>query len=61
MSKQNDDETYKFLVNLLETRFGGLDFWKLSKKWKHMHYVQVAREIMTIIEIEKEANNAVSR
>lgn len=33
-------------INTLRVRFGGLDFWRLSKKWKEIHYRQTANMIV---------------
>lgn len=30
------------LIGLLRHSFGGLDFWRLSKRWKEIHYNRVA-------------------
>lgn len=33
-------------INTLRWRFGGLDFWRLSKKWKDIRYAEIATMIV---------------
>lgn len=40
------------IVNIFEQRFGHLDFWRLSKRWKRIHYEREADIMIQIIEME---------
>lgn len=39
------------LIILFRQRFGGLDFWQLSKDWKELRYDSVAAEILAEIDL----------
>ena len=47
MNKKDLEET---IVGQLKLEFGGLDYWRLSKKWKEYRYNVVARRITTLVE-----------
>lgn len=40
-----------YLPSLLKVRFGGLDFWRLSKEWKEVQYAQVSNEIISLMDV----------
>lgn len=42
------------LAAIFERRFGHLDFWRLSKRWKEIHYKREAGIIVQIIDMEIE-------
>jgi len=42
------------LLALLDARFGHRDFLILSKRWKGIHYEQVVKELLLIIDMEIE-------
>lgn len=44
-------------INTLAMRFGGLDFWRLSKKWKRITYHQVASMIVNEMDWVMKNNN----
>lgn len=40
------------LVPMMRNHFGGLDFWRLTKKWKDIHYTTFANFIILLVEEE---------
>lgn len=39
------------LIVLLRQRFGGLDYWRLSKEWKVLTYEQVSNQLLAEIDL----------
>lgn len=39
------------LVILLRQRFGGMDFWSLSKNWKELRYESVVNELLAELDL----------
>jgi hypothetical protein len=48
------EEQISELIRILEARFGGLDFWRLTKEWKLVKYEQVARELQLFFSLSNE-------
>lgn len=39
------------IIALLKIKYGGLDYWRLSKEWKVLHNTQVAHVLLADIDI----------
>lgn len=39
------------IIALLKIKYGGLDYWRLSKDWKELHHTQVAHILLADIDI----------
>lgn len=48
----NDKEEFlnRELIQFLTLRYGGLDYWWLSKKWKQIHHEETARIIIRLFD-----------
>jgi len=53
-------DMHKTWVEAFAVRFGGLDFWRLSKKWKQIRYKQFADIIIMDLKMINEEFDAIT-